>query len=41
MGIKETVLGWLRSNPVKSDELEEAEIDEATREYSAARGPTR
>ena len=37
MGIKDTVLGWLRSTPAKSDELEDAEIDEATREYSAAR----
>jgi hypothetical protein len=37
MRIKETIFGWLRSTPAKSDELEDAEIDEATREYSAAK----
>lgn len=35
MGIKETVLGWLRSGDAKSEDLREAEIDEATREYSS------
>ena len=37
MGIKETVLGWLGSTPDKAEELEDAEIDEATREYSSDR----
>ena len=37
MGIKETVLGWLSSTPDKTEELEDAEIDEATREYSSDR----
>ena len=35
MGIKETVLGWLRTTPDKDKDLEEAAIDEASREYSA------
>ena len=38
MGIKDTVFGWLRSTPAKSDELEDAETDEAEREYAAAEG---
>ena len=37
MGIRETMLGWLRSTPEKDEELEEAEADEATREYSSDR----
>ena len=37
MGIRETMLGWLRSTPDKDEELEDAEIDEATREYSSDR----
>ena len=40
MGIKDTVLGWLSSTPDKSDELEDAEADELTREYSADRADT-
>ena len=40
MGIRETVLGWLRSTPNKADELEDAEADELTREYSADRADT-
>ena len=35
MAIKDTILGWLRSTPDKNEELEEAEADEATREYSS------
>ncbi|MET0938176.1 MAG: hypothetical protein ABWY51_02995 [Gaiellaceae bacterium] len=35
MGIKETVLGWLRTTPDKDKDLEAAAIDEANREYSA------
>ena len=34
MGIKDTLLGWLSSTPDKEDELEDAEADELTREYS-------
>ena len=34
MGIKETVLGWLGSTPDKTEDSEDAEIDETTREYS-------
>ena len=37
MTLKETILGWLRGTPAKTDELEDAEIDEATKEYSAER----
>ena len=40
MGIKDTVLGWLSSTPDKADELEDAEADELTREYSADRADT-
>lgn len=40
MGIKDTLLGWLSSTPDKSDELEDAEADELTREYSADRADT-
>ena len=40
MGIKDTVLGWLSSTPEKADELEDAEADELTREYSADRADT-
>jgi hypothetical protein len=35
MGIKETVLGWLRTNPDKDKDLEAAANDELAREYSA------
>ena len=37
MALKNTILGWLGRTPDKSDELEDAEIDEATREYSEER----
>ena len=37
MGLKDTVLGWIRSTPDKNEELEDAEIDAATREYSEER----
>jgi hypothetical protein len=37
MGLKDTVLGWLRGTPDKSDELEDAQIDAATKEYSEER----
>jgi hypothetical protein len=40
MGLKDTVLGWLRSTPDKSDDLEDAEIDEATKQYSSDRTDT-
>ncbi len=40
MGIKDTVMGWLRTTPDKQDELEDAEADELTREYSADRADT-
>ena len=40
MGIKDTLLGWLSSTPDKADELEDAEADELTREYSADRADT-
>ena len=40
MALKNRILGWLRSTPEKDEELEEAEIDEATREYSAGRADT-
>jgi hypothetical protein len=40
MGLKDTVLGWFRSTPDKADELEDAEADELTREYSADRADT-
>ena len=35
MGIRETVLGWLRTTPDKDEDLEEAANDEVAREYSA------
>jgi hypothetical protein len=37
MALKKKVLGWLGLTPDKDEALEDAEIDEATREYSAAR----
>lgn len=40
MAFKDTILGWLRSTPDKNEELEEAEADEATREYSSDRADT-
>jgi hypothetical protein len=40
MAIKNTILSWLRSTPEKDEELGEAEVDEATREYSSDRADT-
>ena len=40
MAIKNTILGWLRTTPKKDEELEEAEADEAAREYSSDRADT-
>jgi hypothetical protein len=37
MALRATVLSWLRRTPDKSDELEEAEIDAASEEYSEKR----
>jgi hypothetical protein len=37
MGLKDTILGWLGRTPDKSDELEDAQIDAATKEYSEQR----
>ena len=34
MGLKNTILGWIRTDPDKSDELEDAEIDAADKEYA-------
>ena len=38
MGLKETVLGWFRSSPDKSEDLEIAEIEKRSDEYGAGRG---
>ena len=40
MGIKDTVMGWLRTTPDKQDDLKDVEADEVTREYSAERADT-
>ena len=40
MALKNKILGWLGATPDKNEELEDAEIDEATREYSAGRADT-
>jgi hypothetical protein len=37
MALKDTILGWLGQTPDKSDELADAEIDAATKEYSEER----
>ena len=37
MGLKDTILGWIRGTPDKSDALEDAENDAATKEYSEER----
>jgi hypothetical protein len=37
MALKNTILGWLRRDDVKSDELEDAQTDAATREYAEER----
>ena len=40
MALKNTILGWLRKDEDKSDELEDAEADAATREYAEERAET-
>lgn len=40
MALKNTILGWLRSTPDKNEDLDEAEADEATREYSSDKADT-
>jgi hypothetical protein len=40
MALKDTILGWLRSTPDKNETLEEAEADEASREYSSDKADT-
>ena len=37
MALKDTILGWIRGAPDKSDALEDAEIDSVTKEYSEER----
>ena len=34
MALKNTILGWLRRDDEKTDELDAAEADAATREYA-------
>ena len=34
MALKDTILGWIRRDPDKSDALEDAEIDAADKEYA-------
>jgi len=34
MSLKDTILGWIRTDPDKSDALEDAEIDAADKEYA-------
>jgi len=34
MGLKNTLLGWIRTDSDKSDDLEDAEIDAADKEYA-------
>jgi hypothetical protein len=38
MGIRETIQGWLKQDPDKNEELEDAAIDEASDEYGIYRG---
>jgi len=38
MGLKETVLGWFRSSPHESKDLEIAEIEKRSHEYGIERG---
>ena len=38
MGLKETVLGWFRSTPDESKDLETAEIEKRSNEYGVGRG---
>lgn len=40
MALKNKILGWLGAKPDKDEVLEEAEIDQATRDYSAGRADT-
>ncbi|MCZ7589760.1 MAG: hypothetical protein M5U27_13085 [Gaiella sp.] len=37
MALKNRILGWLRATPGKDEALEDAEVDEATKAYSAAK----
>jgi len=34
MGLKNTILGWIRTDSDKNDDLEDAEIDAADKEYA-------
>ncbi len=34
MGLKNTILGWIRTDSDKSDDLEDAEIDAADKDYA-------
>jgi len=34
MGLKNTILGWIRSDPDKGGEFADAEIDAADKEYA-------
>jgi hypothetical protein len=34
MGLKNTILGWIRTDSDKSDDLEDAEIDASDKEYA-------
>ena len=40
MAVKNTILGWLGRTPDKSDDLADAEIDAADREYAEQRAET-
>ena len=40
MALKNTILGWLRRDDEKSDDLDAAEADAATREYAEERAET-
>jgi hypothetical protein len=37
MALKDTILGWLRRDDGSSEELDDAEVDAATRAYSEER----
>jgi hypothetical protein len=40
MALKNTILGWLRKDEEKSDDLDKAEADATTREYAEERAET-
>ena len=40
MALRNTILGWLRRDDEKSDDLDKAEADAATREYADERAET-